>query len=457
MRDLILAGADVFRINLSHGTRESHEETIRRARQVSRELKCNVGILLDLRGAKIRTTKSEPNPFRLEAGREVELTGGDGTSTSDRLYITPAIALQNLLPGHKILIDDGKIELSVLERNEPVWRCRIEVGGPVTDRRGVTLMDVPTHQLPGLTDKDRSDIEFGVRIGVDVFALSFVRSAEDVREARKEISKAGGDIPIIAKLEKPEAMEHLDPILEECYGIMVARGDLGVEAPLEKVPLFQKRIISTARRLRKPVITATQMLETMTEKPVPTRAEVSDVANAVFDGTDAVMLSGETSIGKYPVLAVNMMARTVAMAETNLLQNGTARTFTTAETTYADAVSAAACVAAESVDASCIFVYTASGYTASLVSGHRPRMPVYAFSTHEPVVRRLALCWGVEAAHLEKPPESLRQLFRECEEKLVAEGRVKHGDTMAFVAGVPFQEKGNTNLLLIHKVGERTA
>ncbi|MBN2489484.1 MAG: pyruvate kinase, partial [Planctomycetes bacterium] len=309
IRALILEGVDCFRINLSHGTEEEHAETIARVRAASREAGRPVPVLLDLRGAKIRTTESRPSPFELRTGAAVALAGGEKPSTEQRLHITPAIALENLEVGHRILIDDGKIELVVTHRRPAEWGCRVVTGGSVNDRRGVTLLEVPTPQLPGLTDKDVSDIAFGVRHGADLFALSFVRSAADVVAARKQIARCGAETPIIAKIEKPEAITELDRILEESYGVMVARGDLGVEAPLEKVPVYQKRIIARARKRCKPVITATQMLESMTDRPVPTRAEVSDVANAVFDGTDAVMLSAETSIGKYPLEAVRMMAR----------------------------------------------------------------------------------------------------------------------------------------------------
>ncbi len=454
MRHLILAGADCFRINLSHGTRETHAALIQRARHASEALGRNIALLLDLRGAKIRTTTSSPDPFALRAGDDVEIKGGEEPSTDRRLHITPAAALQNLSAGNRILIDDGKIELETLAGHGNAWNCRVNVGGSVGSRRGVTLVDVPTRQLPGLTEKDISDIEFGIRHDVDLFALSFVRSVEDVVAAKKAVAGFGADMPIIAKLEKPEALSHLDGILQHSFGVMVARGDLGVEAPLEKVPVFQKQIIGAAHRWKKPVITATEMLESMVGRPSPTRAEVSDVANAVFDGTDAVMLSAETSIGKYPVEAVDMMARTIVEAEAGRPRDYKPGVFPAAKTTFADAIGTAGCVAAKSVAARCIVVYTSSGFSAALIAACRPSMPIYAFSNQDSVVRRMALFWGVEGRKIEGPPASLQDLILQCEAMLLAAKRVEPHDTVVVVAGLPFQEAGNTNMLKLYRIGE---
>lgn len=453
VRALLLEGADGFRVNLSHGTQEEHAQAIARVRTASLEVGRNVPVLLDLRGAKIRTTESDPDPFEIRAGDETALAGGAEPSTATRIHVLPPNALENLREGDRVLVDDGKIALAVVAAGRGEWRCRVEVGGSVASRRGVTLVGVATDQLPGLTEKDLSDIAFGVRAGADLFALSFVRSARDVAAAKREVAKLGRDVPIIAKIEKPEAVAALEEILAESWGVMVARGDLGVEAPIEKVPVYQKRIIALARRSRKPVITATQMLESMTERPTPTRAEVSDVANAVFDGTDAVMLSGETSIGKYPFEAVRRMAAVLEEAERALFESPRERTFSASERNFPDALGAAATVAAESIGAKCILVYTASGYSASLVSGYRPAVPIYAFSPDEAVVRRLGVAWGVEARLLVPAPASVEDLVRRSERVLLEEGLLSPGDPYAAVAGVPLEERANTNLLQLRRVG----
>jgi pyruvate kinase len=334
------------------------------------------------------------------------------------------------------------------------WRCEVEAGGVVKDRKGVNLPDTPTRELPALTQKDIADIEWGVRQGADLFALSFVRSANDVATAKRVIAGMGADIPVIAKLEKPEVLADLDRILEESFGVMVARGDLGVEAPPEKVPVMQKKIIAEARRLMKPVITATQMLESMIERPVPTRAEASDVANAVFDGTDAVMLSGETSVGKYPVETVRMMARIIAEAEAEMVKQRKPRTLSTKKVTFANAVGAAASAAAESVRAKCIIIYTHSGYSATLVSGSRPTMPIYTFGADDRVLRRLGLIWGIETRKLLRTPSSVEELIQSCEKALLTERLVEPNDAAVIVAGMPFHQSGNTNVLKMHRIEE---
>ncbi|MBI4606142.1 MAG: pyruvate kinase [Planctomycetes bacterium] len=454
VRDLIEAGADVFRINLSHGTREAHAEAIELVRRASRELNHDAALLLDLQGVRMRTTACRSGPFELREGTEVEVSGGEEPSDSKRIHIAPAAALQGLRRDDRILIDDGKVCLRAVQKAGEAWTCLVMAGGLVKDRKGVNLPDTPTRELPALTPKDIADIEWGAKQGADLFALSFVRSAADVVAAKRAIGGLGADTPVIAKLEKPDALQDLDGILEESFGVMVARGDLGVEAPPEKVPVMQKKIIAEARRLMKPVITATQMLESMIERPVPTRAEASDVANAVFDGTDAVMLSGETSVGKHPVETVRMMGRIVAEAEAEMLRTRKPRTLSTRKVTFATAVGAAACVAAESVRARCIIVYTHSGYTATLVSGYRPVAPVYTFGPDEPVLRRLGLVWGIETRRLARPPASVEDLIRAGEAALLAEKAVDPGDAVVLVAGMPFHQTGNTNFLKMHRIEE---
>ena len=450
------AGADIFRVNFSHGDYETHQKNLEMVRSAARDLQHNVAILLDLQGIKVRTTFTRSGPFELVEGSEIEIQGGEEASDSKRISIAPREAVQNLRPGDPVLIDDGRIRLRVLQGRGGFWTCRVEVGGVVKDRKGVHLPDTPTRELPSLTPKDLKDLEWAIGHGVDLIALSFVRSRRDIIEVKKFLADRGADIPVIAKIEKPEVFSELEGVLQESYGVMVARGDLGVEMRLEKVPLMQKKIIAQARSLMKPAITATQMLESMMERPIPTRAEVSDVANAVFDGTDAVMLSGETAVGKYPIETVRMMGQIVAEADAEMLKTRKTRTFSAEKAPFANAVGEAACVAAESVGAKCIVVYTRSGYSAILVSGRRPAMPVFAFGEHEKTLRRLALVWGVETRLLHGTPTSVEGLIRECETTLLQESAVQEGDSAVMVAGMPFVETGNTNFLKLHRVGRLT-
>jgi pyruvate kinase len=351
-------------------------------------------------------------------------------------------------------MDDGRLSLRAIRRKGDAWECLVETDGIVKDKKGVNLPDTPTRELTELTAKDIADIEWGVQNGVDFFALSFVRSSQDVVSAKQVIQGLGADTPLIAKIEKPEALSDLEGILQESFGVMVARGDLGVEAPPEKVPVMQKKIIAEARRLRKPVITATQMLESMITRPFPSRAEASDIANAVFDGTDAVMLSGETSVGKYPVESVLMMERITAEAEAALLSQRRPRPLSPRKVNFTNAVGTAACVAAESIRARCIIVYTHGGYSAALVSGCRPSMPIFTFGDSEKILRRLALIWGIEARCLPLPPDSVEDLVKTCEKHLMDARLVEPKDSVVVVGGIPFRERGNTNFLKTHRIGE---
>ncbi len=455
VRSMIEAGADVFRINLSHGAYDTHAESIALVRKAARELNHNASILLDLQGVKFRTTVCKDGPFEIAAGDEIRITGGEEPSHAGLIHIAPAAALAKLRSGDRVLIDDGKICLRAAGKSNGHWLCEVIAGGIVKDRKGINLPDTPTRDLPALTDKDIADIEWGVKQGVDLFALSFVRSANDVTSAKRAIAGLGADTPVIAKLEKPEVLTELDAILAESFGVMVARGDLGVEAPPEKVPVMQKKIIAEARKHMKPVITATQMLESMIERPVPTRAEASDVANAVFDGTDAVMLSGETSVGKYPVETVRMMARIIAEAETEILRQRKPRALSTKKVTFATAVGGAAAFAAESVRAKCIICYTHSGYSAALISGYRPSVPVYAFGANETILRRLGLMWGVETKRLVRIPSTVEEFIEWSEKALLAEKLVEPNDAVVIVSGMPFHKAGNTNFLKMHRIEER--
>lgn len=455
VRAMMEAGADVFRINLSHGAYSAHAESISLVRRAARELNHNAAVLLDLQGVKFRTTVCKDGPFELVVGTEIRITGGDNPSHEGLIQIAPAAALAKLRSGDRVLIDDGKICLQARGKSNGHWICEVLAGGLVNDRKGINLPDTPTRDLPALTEKDIADIEWGVQHGADLFALSFVRSASDVVSAKRAIAGLGADTPVIAKLEKPEVLAELDKILTESFGVMVARGDLGVEAPPEKVPVMQKRIIAEARKHMKPVITATQMLESMIDRPVPTRAEASDVANAVFDGTDAVMLSGETSVGKYPVETVRMMARIIAEAEAEMLKQRKPRTLSTKKVTFATAVGGAASFAAESVRAKCIICYTHSGYSAALVSGYRPSVPVYTFGVNENILRRLGLMWGVETKKLTRVPTTVEEFIEWTEKALLAEKLVEPNDAIVIVSGMPFNKAGNTNFLKMHRIEER--
>jgi pyruvate kinase len=457
LAELIRAGADVFRLNFSHGTLDTHAQSVALVRQAARRAGRQVAILLDLQGVKVRTTPCRSGPIELATGARLEIAGGTRPSDSRRIRISPAVALGGLRPGHRILFDDGRILLRALRRaGRGAWTCAVEAGGVLGDRKGVNLPDSPMRALPSLTPKDLKDIAWGVRQGVDLFALSFVRAARDVAAARKAIARLGSDIPVIAKIEKPEALADLPRILEESYGVMVARGDLGVEMPPEEVPVIQKRIIAEARRLRKPVITATQMLESMVQNVTPTRAEASDVANAVFDGTDAVMLSGETSIGKHPVEAARMMARILEAAEAAILSGRPRRSLAAKKSPPASAIAEAACVAAEAVRARCIIVYTHGGYSAAVVAGCRPAVPLFAFGENDRILRRLAVVWGTETRQLDATPASVQDLIARSERQLIREGSTRRGDAAAIVAGIPFEETGNTNFLKLHRIGEGT-
>jgi len=453
LRAILEAGADVIRINCSHGTMEQHRKIAETVRKVATELKKPVTLLWDLQGPRIRVAEMQ-NPIELIQGSEVILTaepnGGEGVVVPiEAPYIATAVK-----PGQKILIDDGRIELETLHTDGIQVRCKVVRGGIIKSRKGINLPGAKL-AVPILSEEDLRDLRNGIQVGTDFLAMSFVRSAEDIETLRTAIQAHGVDVPIIAKLERPEALEHLGEILNSADGVMVARGDLGVEMPPEEVPIVQKRIIAEANRKFVPVITATQMLESMMESPRPTRAEASDVANAILDGTDAVMLSGETAVGKYPVEAVTMMQRIICAAEEELFRRhpiyeGRAE----GELTIAHAVSDAACLAASDVNAKAIVVFTQSGFTALLVSKRRPKAPIIAFTPEEKVQRRTNLLWGVIPKSLPFI-ESTDELLALMDERLIVEGLAKEGDIVVIVAGIPIKVRGQANFLKIHQVGSK--
>ncbi len=450
---LIRSGLDVARLNFSHGTHEEHRQRVATVREAAKKLGRPVGCLQDLSGPKIRTGPlSDPGGVVLETGSTFTLTTDDVVGTADRVSTTYRELPKDARPGNRILLDDGLMELEVIEVTGGDVKTRVLSGGTLKPKKGINLPGFAL-STPALTDKDREDAGVGVSLDVDYMALSFVRTADDLRQLRQLLEKLGRpDIPIIAKIEKPEALENLDSILDVADGVMVARGDLGVELAVEKVPLAQKEIIRQANKRVKLVITATQMLESMVHHPRPTRAEASDVANAILDGTDAVMLSAETAVGDYPVEAVATMAR---IAEFTEERHEPERHWRPSELSLLEkasiprAVAGAACRAADELNARFIVVFTESGATARLVSHFRPERSIIALTPSESVHRRLALPWGIIPMNVRRF-DHVRVMVDECTNRLQQDGFVKAGDVVVIVCGsspIP----GATNMINVHK------
>jgi pyruvate kinase len=450
IRQLLSAGADVFRLNASHGTQSEQAARIQLIRRACAETNQRAAILLDLQGPKIRLGKFAGGGCTLETGSTFTISTDQVLGDSERASTSYANFAADVRPGDRVLLADGTIELRVLEVEGASVRTKVIAGGPIGDHKGINLPGVPV-SLPSLTEKDLDDLRFGLTQDIDMVALSFVRSADDVRELRA----AMGDkrLPVVAKIEKPQAWENIDSILEESDGVMVARGDLGVEVALETVPRIQKSIIRRARYRCKFVITATQMLESMIEKPTPTRAEVSDVANAIYDGTDAVMLSAETSVGKYPVEAVKFMARIARETETVLGARGFRELHHRGEPTTPQVLADAAYQAARDSKAAAIVVFTATGSSARLVSRYRPPVCIYAMTPRENVARQLMVNYALEpvlAPNVSSTDEMLAQMDR-----VLTEGELlKVGDMVVFLAGQPVGHSGSTNLMKLHRVGD---
>ncbi|HVT98729.1 MAG TPA: pyruvate kinase [Acidobacteriaceae bacterium] len=454
-RELIRAGLDVARLNFSHGTLPEKQKLIEMVRKIAREEKKNVCILGDLQGPKIRTGRLKNRiPVQLKAGQRLTITPRDILGTSTVISTTFPTLAENLEPGARILLSDGLIELRVLEIPGEDVECEVINGGMLGEHKGINLPGIPV-RVPSLTDKDEEDLEFGMKHGVDAIAVSFVRTAEDVRHVKFRVAALGMETWVIAKLEKPQAIENLEAILENADGIMVARGDLGVEMPPEKVPAIQKHVIRRAAEHRKPVITATQMLESMIENPRPTRAEASDVANAIYDGTDAVMLSAETAAGKYPVEAVKMMAKIVSETETNVRDANVwdGRRNYHMRLSIAETICESAAHAAEDLDVSAIAVFTESGTTARQLSKYRPKPPIYALSSIDSVIHRMSLLWGVHPIKCPKLQTS-EQMVELAETVLEEGGFVKPKEILGIVAGTQTRS-GSTNFLRLHILGDR--
>jgi pyruvate kinase len=451
MRDLLRLGMDVGRLNFSHGSHEDHARNIERLRSAAEKENRSICILQDLQGPKIRTGRLERHePVLLESGSTVVITPRDVAGTPTRISTTFPDLAREVVAGARILLRDGLIELRVRSVRGGDVVCDVLNGGMLGEHQGINLPGTAL-SIPAMTEKDRKDLEFGLKQGVDAVALSFVRSAADVNMVREIVAGLGRDIPLIAKLEKPQAIDHLEEILEVVDGVMVARGDLGVEMAPEKVPVIQKHVIRRAAVWRKPVITATQMLESMIENPRPTRAEASDVANAIFDGTDSVMLSAETASGRYPREAVAMMSRIVIEAESNMGEfTQPRRRRDNHGLSVAETICESIAHAAEDLPMGAIAVFTESGNTARMISKFRPQAPIYAFTHVASVVQRANLFWGVHPIRCGHAP-STDQMVEVAEKELLARGVLKPGAVLGVVAGTQ-QSSGSTNFMRLHTV-----
>lgn len=447
---LISAGMDVARLNFAHGTREEHARVIQRIRSLEVKLGKPVAILQDLPGPKVRLGDFEGGAALLRTGGEFTITTRQVKGTAERASTPYAAFAREVRRGDKILADDGLIELEVMASDGVEVRCRVLTGGVLRSHKGLSLPSGRV-QTASLTKKDLEDLEFGIAQKVDYVATSFVRTAADILEVKNFLGAWGAKIPIIAKLEKPEAIRNLEEILKVAGGVMVARGDLGVEMSFEEVPVLQKLILRQARRYKVPVIIATQMLESMVEHPRPTRAEASDVANAILDGTDAVMLSAETATGAYAVEAVAVMARLALKAEQYLRLPPLPRE--EREMSFPEAMSDAAAFAARIVQAKAIVVFTESGLTARLLSQDRPEVAILALTTYEETRRRMALYWGVVPILIRRR-DTIEEVIQEMEGLLLTEGWVAPGDTLVIVSGTPMWKPGTVNALKLHRVGE---
>lgn len=451
IRGLIQAGVDVFRLNASHGSAEERTERIRTVRAVSRELGVHTGILLDLQGPKIRIGKFSGGGAQLEAGSRFTIATDERLGDSASASTTYTDIARDVRPGDRVLLADGAIEMRALASDGTSVTCEVVSGGWISDNKGINLPGVQV-STPSLTKKDMKDLRAGLEAGVDFIALSFVRRREDVLRLRLVLEECEARIPIVSKIEKPEAWGNLDQILEESDGVMVARGDLGVEMALERVPAIQKAIIRRARARGKFVVTATQMLESMIDNPFPTRAEVSDVANAIYDGTDAVMLSGETSTGKYPIEAAAMMARIALETESSLRRQGFKELQLPPEPGAPEIIADAAYRMARMVNAAAIVVFSVTGSSARLVSRYRPPLPVFVFTHSEEVARQVSVVYALEPL-LAGRRESTDEMLAQADEMLHGLGRLKAGDVVVFVAGQPIGRPGTTNLVKLHQVG----
>jgi pyruvate kinase len=452
---LIQAGMDVARLNFSHGTHDEHLGTLKNVREAAHRSGVEIAVLQDLQGPKIRIGELSAPFVELHQGDRFTITTEQGFRGPTKVSTTYTGLAKDVRPDDTLLLDDGKIILKALDINSSEVVCTVVTGGPLSSHKGINLPGVAV-SAPSLTEKDLQDLAFGLQNGVDYVALSFVRKAEDVRHLRNAIIERAGKIhsvPIIAKIEKPQAVNNIDSIIDEADGIMVARGDLGVELPAEDVPILQKMIIKKCNQAGKPVIVATQMLESMINNPTPTRAEASDVANAVVDGCDAVMLSGETSVGKYPLEAVRIMDKIIGKVESEGV--GRLRVLDRHDAAVEgrpDALGRAACVLAEQMRAAAIVVVTRSGQTARIVSHYRPAPRIVAITDRPAILRSLNLYWGVQGVVIDELAGDSDKALQDIQEKLVASRMVERGKYVVLLAGQPFFAQGSTNFIKVEKV-----
>ncbi len=443
-------GMDVCRLNFSHGDHDEHKQRIDIIREVFKELKLPISILLDTRGPEIRLGLFENGQVELEKGQEFVLSTESITGDQNKAHVNYSGITNDVNPGDRVLLDDGLIELLVNEVTEKEVKTVINNNGVIKDNKGVNLPGVSL-SLPAMTEKDKNDILFGIENQVDFIAASFIRKAQDVIEIRRFLEENNSDIPIISKIENREGVENLEEILEVSDGLMVARGDLGVDIPPEEVPLVQKRMINSCNQEGKPVITATQMLETMTDNPRPTRAEASDVANAILDGTDAVMLSGETAAGKYPLAAVTTMSNIAKSTEGEL--SNRPEKIKREEKGITEAIGYSTCQIAGQLNANAILISTQSGYTARMVTKYRSMAPIVAVTPKEKTASRLALSWGVYPIN-SASSDTTDEMFQEAIQSALVAKYIKEGDLIVITAGVPVGVSGTTNLIRVHTVGE---
>ena len=450
IRAIIEAGVNVARMNLSHGSYAVHEEVYANVRKAAEDTGQPIAVLVDLQGPKIRLGKFEAGPYELEVGDIFTITTEEVVGTKELSGTTFKGLPQDVSPGDFLLIDDGKVKVEVVSTDGVQVVTKVIVAGPVSNNKGINLPGVAVN-VPALSEKDEDDLRWGLKLGADYIALSFVRNASDVDRVFEIMAEEGRKVPVIAKIEKPQAVEALEEIIDAFDGIMVARGDLGVELPLEAVPIVQKRAVELARRMAKPVIVATQMLESLISSPVPTRAETSDVANAVLDGADAVMLSGETSVGEYPVVTVQTMARIVASTEDHGLER--IPPLGTKPRTQGGAITLAAAEVADFVDAKYVCVFTESGDSARRMSRLRFRIPMKAFTPDAAIQRRMALTWGIESFLVDRVTHT-DAMDKQVDQKLIDAGLAEVGDKVVVISGSPPGSPGSTNDLRVHTIGD---
>jgi pyruvate kinase len=450
VRELVNAGMNVARLNLSHGSYDDHERVYRMVREASDESGRAVGILVDLQGPKIRLGKFADGAVDVDEGDEFTITTRDVEGNGSMCSTTYKGLCGDVTAGDTILIDDGNVRLTATDVSSSDVRTKVEVGGRLSDNKGINLPGVAV-SVPALSDKDIEDLRWALHLRADMVALSFVRSADDVKDVRAVMLEEGELLPVIAKIEKPQAIAHMDEIVDAFDGVMVARGDLGVEMPLEDVPFLQKQLIDAARRNAKPAIVATQMLESMISSPRPTRAEASDVANAVLDGADSVMLSGETSVGSYPIEAVETMARIIESTEDHGLARMAAINWQ--PHTRGGIIAKAAAEVAERVGARYLVAFSQSGDTARRLSRYRSVIPVLCFTPEPPVRSQLSMTWGIET-FLGPLVEHTDEMVMQVDKALLDSGRCEEGDLVVIVAGSPPGIPGSTNALRVHRMGD---